>query len=526
MILGIDKDLFIIGIPDKYPEELLEKRKTIEGNTIGCIANDLLLLDDSMLKDSDYITKDGRFLFSLFKGLRERGCTVADEVTVLTNISDNVRDKLNEFGGWKAVQKLTDAFNVKNFDVFLDELLKNNIYLRLYDKGFNLLEPVPLENGKKVVPHKFFENFTSQEVLDFYESQLSTLGTVSSNKIIDEGYIDFDEDFINNLASGVEVGVPFADVGTDINGDKISLFPFLSNNILGLKNGTLSAFGAHSGVGKTTFMIGILMALVEKGEKILIVSNEMGLSDFKQGFLVWILARYFGYYKLPKKKLASGQLSDEDREMIKKAREYWHKHYAKEIKMVALSDADSKLTCRIIKKHIQRDGISTFLVDTFKITTSGGNNDNFWLQLVIDSKDLDAIAKRYNVIGLMTIQLAINSLGRLWMDASCLSNSRAVKEVLSNLILFRKVYPDELVSGSPYDLKPFRSKKGDDDKWFEDPYLPDPKNVYRCLFVEKSRRGIDSGDSGVAYLIRYDGDYCSFYETAKCRPTHKTINGS
>lgn len=522
--MAINKSDFIIGICDKYDEKLLHKRREIEGNVIGCLASDILLIDDSMLKPTDFITKDGRFLFSVLKSMRDRGCTVADEVTTLTNITDSMKEKLEEIGGWRQVQNIVDSCNTKNFDVFLDDLNKANICLRLNDKGFNLLEPVVLDNGKEVVPYKMFEKFNSQEVLDFYESQLSTLGTVSSNKIIDEGYIDFDEEFIEGLEIGTEVGVSFADAGLDVNGNKISTFPFLSNNILGLKSGTLSAFGAHSGVGKTTFMIGILMSLIEKGEKVLIVSNEMGLSDFKQGFLVWILSRYFNYRKLPKKKLASGNIDDEDRAMIKMAREYWRKNYAKQIKMVALSDADAKLTCRIIKKHIQRDGITTFLVDTFKITTSNGSNDNFWLQLVMDSKDLDAIAKRYDVIGLMTIQLAINSLGRLWMDASCLSNSRAVKEVLSNLILFRKIYPDELVSSSPIYLKPFRSKKREDGKWYEEPYLPDPTNVYRCLFVEKSRRGIDSGDSGVAYLVRYDGDYCSFYETAKARPSHKTVN--
>lgn len=521
--MEFNKNNFIIGVCDKYNEELLEKRVEIEGNTIGCIAGDLLLLDDSMLKSTDYITKDGRFLFSMLKSMRDRGCTVADEVTVLTNTTDEVKEKLEEIGGWKQVQSLIDICNAKNFDVFLDDLRKSNICLRLHDKGFNLLDIITLENGKQVIPYKMFDKFNSQEVLDFYESQLSTLGTVSSNKIIEEGYISFDEEFINGLASGEEVGVSFSDAGLDVDGNKISTFPFLSNNILGLKSGTLSAFGAHSGVGKTTFMIGIMMSLVEKGEKILIVSNEMGLSDFKQSFLIWILYRYFNYKNLPKKKLASGNLSDEDRKMIKKADDYWNKHYAKEIKMVALSDADSKLTCRIIKKHIQRDGITTFLVDTFKITTSGGTNDNFWLQLVADSKDLDGIAKRYNVIGLMTIQLAINTLGRLWMDAFCLSNSKAVKEVLSNLILLRKVYPDELVQGSQYDLKPFRAVNNGDG-WTEEPYLPDPSNVWRCLFVEKSRRGIDSGDSGKAYLIRYDGDHCTFYETAQCRPTHKTIN--
>lgn len=521
--MDFDKKNFIVGVSDKYPQELLTKRVEIEGNTIGCIAGDLLLLDDSMLTSKDYITKDGRFLFSMLKSLRDRGCTVADEVTLLTNTTDSVKEKLEDIGGWKQVQSLIDICNTKNFDVFLDDLRKSNICLRLHEKGFNLLEKVTLDNGKEVAPYKLFDKYSSQEVLDFYESQLSTLGTVSSNKIIEEGYIGFDEEFINGLASGEEVGVSFADAGLDVDGNKISTFPFLSNNILGLKSGTLSAFGAHSGVGKTTFMIGIMMSLVEKGERILIVSNEMGLSDFKQGFLIWILYRYFNYKGLPKKKLASGDLTAEDRKMIKKADEYWNKHYAKEIKMVALSDADSKLTCRIIKKHIQRDGVTAFLVDTFKITTSGGTNDNFWLQLVADSKELDGIAKRYNVIGLMTIQLAINTLGRLWMDAFCLSNSKAVKEVLSNLILFRKVYPDELVQGSPYDLKPFRKvKKGEE--WAEEPFLPDPTKVWRCLFVEKSRRGIDSGDSGTAYLIRYDGDHCTFYETAQCRPTHKTIN--
>lgn len=521
--MSYNKDDFVIGIYEKYNRKLLKKRREIEGNTIGCIAGDLLLLDDSMLTSKDYITKDGRFLFAMLKDLRDRGCTIVDEVTLLTNVTDKVKEGLEDIGGWSKLQTLIDICNTKNFDVFLDDLRKSNVCLHLHDKGFNLLEKITLDNGKEIIPLELFEKFSSQEVLDFYESQLSTLGTVSSNKIIDEGYIDFDEEFIDGLESGEEVGVPFSDAGVDVNGNKISTFPFLSNNILGLKSGTLSAFGAHSGVGKTTFMIGILMSLITKGEKILIVSNEMGLSDFKQGFLIWILARYFDYWKLPKKKLASGDLSDEDRKMIAKAREYWRKNYAKQIKMVALSDADAKLTCRIIKKHIQRDGISTFLVDTFKITTSNGTGDNFWLQLVIDSKDLDAIAKRYNVIGLMTIQLAINSLGRLWMDASALSNSRAVKEILSNLILFRKIYPEELISGSPYDLKPFRSvKKGD--TWVEEPYLPDPTNVYRCLFVEKSRRGIDSGDSGVAYLIRYDGDHCSFYETAKARPTHKVMN--
>ena len=53
--MGIDKRDFIVGVTDKYQSELLEKRREIEGNTIGCIAGDLLLIDDSMLKPTDYV---------------------------------------------------------------------------------------------------------------------------------------------------------------------------------------------------------------------------------------------------------------------------------------------------------------------------------------------------------------------------------------------------------------------------------------------------------------------------------------
>ena len=146
--MEFNKNNFIVGVCDKYTEELLKKRVEIEGNTIGCIAGDLLLLDDSSLTSKDYITKDGRFLFSMLKGLRDRGCTIVDEVTLLTNVTDEVKEKLESIGGWKQLQSLIDICNVKNFDVFLDDLRKSNICLKLYEKGFNLLNKMTLENGK------------------------------------------------------------------------------------------------------------------------------------------------------------------------------------------------------------------------------------------------------------------------------------------------------------------------------------------------------------------------------------------
>ena len=382
-----------------------------------------------------------------------------------------------------------------------------------------------LENGKRVVPYQLFEKFTSSEVIDFYEGTLSSLESkVNSNKIVDEGYVDFEDEFVERLIQKEEMGVSFGDAGVNVNGEEISTFPFMSGNILGLKPGTLNCWAAHSGAGKSTYMVTVLMSLVSKGEKVILVSNESQISDIKIQFLIWILTRCLDYWKISKKKLTSGNLNDEEKEMIKQARVWWREQYAKSVKIVTLSDADARLTCQIIKKHILRDGCTTFLVDTFKLTTDTGYNDAFWMSLIKDTRDLTSLAMKYNVIGLMTVQLALNSLNRCWIDASCLSNSRGIKETLSNLIMFRKITDAELDPLSPYFINPFRSKQAPDGTWYEEPYVPDRSKVWRCFFIDKSRRGADSNDTGIAYLIRYDGDYCGFFETAKCRPTHKLIN--
>ena len=54
-----------------YPKELLNQRLTTEGNVIGCLWKDLLLIDETKLKTTDFITEDGRFYFNIANKLRE-----------------------------------------------------------------------------------------------------------------------------------------------------------------------------------------------------------------------------------------------------------------------------------------------------------------------------------------------------------------------------------------------------------------------------------------------------------------------
>lgn len=525
----MDKSQFISGVCDIYDTRLLKNSLTTEGNVVGILLSDLTLFDDCGLENKDFVTVHGRMLFTLGQQLRNKGLSNFDEITFISNANEELRDKIqNELGGFKSIQNVIDAVSVKNMDAYIDELNKRNILMSLYRKNFNIFEEMTLDNGKKVVPYSLFEKMSSSEVLDWYESQVTTLTKkINSSKIVEEGYVDFDDSFLESLTNQEELGLDFGNAGQNIKNETIHTFEFLSRQLMGLRHGTLSAFAAASGVGKSTWLVGLLMSLVageDNNHKVCLVSNESVIKDIKIQFLAWFCARYLDEWKITKTKLISGNLTNDEKQIIQKAKKCFREKFAKKIKLVTLADADSHLTCQILKNAILRDGVDIICVDTFKLSMDN-RSENFWLSLVSDTRALAELCLKYNVIGLMTVQLAINSQNRSFLTAECLSQSKAIKEVLSNLVLIRQAYPSlEFSPESPYYIKPFRSKQNEKGEWVEDAYLPDPTKTWRVIFVDKARRGITSGDNGIAYLSRFDAEHASFFETAKCYPTHKVFN--
>lgn len=520
-----DRENFIVGVCDKIDTRLLEDRLTIEGNAVAIFLRDLTLYQDMNFKPEDFITKDGRFLFCVGKSIRELGYNYLDEVTIMSKCSQEIKDRITAIGGFKAVQRLIDIVKPENADAILDDLTKSNVLIKLHKNGFNLFEEVTLDNGKKISPFNLFKKFNSTQVIDWYDDRVAKLGKVNNNQIIYDEFVDFGDNFIKALKENEGNGVSFADAGFDINGERISIAPFLSKNILGLAPGTLSLFGGFSGVGKTTYMVGIIMSLISQGKKVLIIENEIMRNKLYVMILTWFIYRYIGYGKLPKKKLEEGNYTEEDEAVIAQAQKAWKEKFADKIRVVGLSSANVKLSSQIIKNAVLREGVEAFVVDTFKLDDTADTNGALWQVMKNNISELEGLTKKYNVIGLATVQLANSDLKRLWLDSSSLGTSKGIKEVCSNLILLRKLGGDlELVSGSDIYCRPFRTKQNPQGEWVDEPYDAGIDKVWRVLFIDKSRSGPDSGDTGVAYLLRYDGDHCSFFETAKCRPVRKIIN--
>ena len=406
---------FLTGVKEKYPAQLLKGRIQNEGNVISCFFKDMLLLDDTTFESKDFITTDGLFYFSLLKNLREKGFYSLDEITILSNMNQDVIDRYNENGGWDTIQHQIDIINVQNFDTYIDILYRENIILNMHNDGFNLLNEI-IVGDKKVIPLKLFRKMTAEEVTDWYEARISSYGTGYSSKILEEEEIDFDDDFIESCKDGEENGVPFDIAGYDVNGEEINCFPFLSRQIMGLLEGTFTMMGGFSSAGKSTWWITVLMALLHYDRKILIISNEENIKKFKIKFMVWLLGKRNRYFKLTKKKMASGDINTESRKSLSDVQDFWRKNYKGRVKFISINEADMHVVKKKIRENALRYGYDTVLYDTFKIQEGDFSSARQDLSLVRDSRELDKLAKKYNLIMLASVQLAEYMKGRLFLD--------------------------------------------------------------------------------------------------------------
>ena len=513
---------FISGVKDKYPAELLENRLTIEGNVVASIMKDLLLLDEIKITSKDFISKDGHFLFSLAKTIRDKGYTVFDEVAVKSSCSESLYEKLDSIGGFETIQHMIDVIDSQNFNVYIDTFYRENIILRLHREGFSLFVDTDTKQGKMKV-YELFRKMTAEQVIDWYDAKLSELPTVSSSLVLEDEYLDFDDEFLESCAEGVENGVPFGDFGTNVEGDTINCYPFLSGQINGLIHGGLSIMSGFSSAGKSTWVIAMIMALVKAGEKCIIITNEEKIKAFKSKMLVWLLARYNRYFDLTKKKLLSGDISDRDRIEINKARKYFRDNYSKCIRIVSIADADINAVKKLVREAALKDGYTAFFYDTFKISEGDMDAARTDLMVVRDTRELHKLARKYDMIGICAMQLGERFKGRLFLTAEVLSNSKQTKEQAENMFMMRPMINSiELDSKSKYFCKPFRAVKKDG-KWIEEDYHLDPTKTYRILFVEKARCGENSGDNGKAYVYQFNGNFALFKEVCQCRPVHGEI---
>lgn len=476
-----------------YPEELIKGRDSAEATFVFCLWKQPDLYDDfqRVNENDDHTlkTEDGVFYFSLGRQMFNQGFKSFDNVTIYTFLEGKptVKKHFEELGGYATVSELCGLVNPENVDAYYDKVAKMNTLMTLYDKGFPVLNNMDR-----------FSKMTNQEVYDYFDYILNSV-SIKNTHDIDIETLEIDEKFLADCNDGSAQGISYG-----------AHCPILNYLTLGTPLGDMYMFAGHSGVGKTSFVFeNMILPMTNDGVKCAVISNEQRSKDFKQLLLVHILTTELEYWGLTRKKLKMGKFTDEQWEMLRKAKDISKKKYSN-IQFVKLFDNDMNKVKRIIKK-LAKLGYQVVMFDTMK--SEDEIDDAMWQQLLIHSRKLFQITSRENISLICTYQLALHTLNKMYLDASCLSNAKQIKEVFSEMVYARPLWDDEF-PGEKFDVKPYQLKKDDSGKYTNvRKLIPlDKEKKYIVAFLDKTR----NDDDKIQVLYEFNGRFNRWKEIGYC----------
>ena len=151
-----------------------------------------------------------------------------------------------------------------------------------------------------------------------------------------------------------------------------------------------------------------------------------------------------------------------------------------------------------------------------------------YLSLIRDSREIDYCMKKFDMIGLISLQISSATKGKTWIDESCISQSKQLIEVFETCLMMRNLYgTQELIQGDKFFINPFqRVKNKETGKWEKKPFLPDPDANYKILYITKNRAGKNSEMTSEVLLLRADTHLAVFHEEAWARGVRGYIGAS
>lgn len=435
---------------------------------------------DTTLKDDDAI-----FYWQLGMAMHQQGIQKIDAITVEAFLAnkDEMRKRYERYGGYDVIEGLKSTIEPENADGYYDQINRMNALSIFAKKTEELFSDIDK-----------FNNSTDDEIYDMFDLLGNSVAVNSARGVEVEDLVITDE-FIKTCTDKEAMGLPY------------KATPLLNYTTLGLPLGDCYMIAGHSGSAKTSFVFeNMALYLASVNEPVVIFSNEMDSNAYRHLLTIHVLTKDLKYWKLTRKKLKQGEFTDEDLAMIEKAKEISEQKYG-HIKFVKLFNNNTSILMRFIKKYA-RQGCRCFIWDTFKSDDITDGSDE-WLSLLKNSRKVFNLISKLHVSMVMTFQLALYTTNQRFLDASCLAGSKQVKEILSELIMIRNLWSDEM-TGERNDCKVYHWDK---DKNEKELLQLDPDKKYKVIFINKTRN--DEGSHQILY--EWNGAYNSWKELGYCQ---------
>lgn len=498
-ILGEAGLSILDGMDDKLPIELLQQRGIIEGNVVGCLFNNNELFGDNKetMTEKDFITLEGRLLFKMGNEITKLGVKNIDEISVRTYLDgkNSLKEMFEEYGGMSTVKDLK-KINIENFESYFDTLQKYNALNKLHLKGFNIVENM----GK-------FKEMKSNEVYEYNDYLLSNtfLQTSSSVKPVDltKGNMEYVERANKGLNKGLEI-------------DDYQL----NYRLGGIHGGSILLHTAFSGGGKTSSIIPMyILPLIKRGNKVVLLINEQSSDDWRAMILATIINNGFiddqRHEWIRRNRFGIGSFSETEFNELEQASK-WLEQFEGNLILYPLEDYSVSTLKKILKKMMRIDDGTVFVLDTWK--SGDDSSANAHAVFTEESKELFNLVKPKDMGGMgihfiASAQLSGATIKQRYLNVNCLARAKAIKEVVSQLLMHRKIWTDEYDPKSKFYINPYRYSSTTKKK---EPIVLDKEREYVVQFIDKNRFG--KADIQMLWTVDMDTNrwrnvgYCSIIQ--------------
>lgn len=396
---------------------------------------------------SDEVTM---FLYDCFETYYKTFSQTVDEMKVNTFMSQCPERLKNykRYGGYKTIKQWTSICDVDDFSNYMETVKKYSL-LREYDKkGYNV---------SKIMEHKRFNTMKANDIYRIIRAGADKIGTLI---MANEDSVVVNKEMNEAVVSWIDkpsVGI-------------LTPYEQLNELFRGFKKGKLLANGMLSNAGKSRFMI-LLASFISlvKGEKVLVLANEMGKDDFKACLLVtvinntWFKELHGVDIEKPEREIVMGlyrdkdgnflqRLEDEDGNFIETLEDYkdrlkrdseeynkvmevsnWiESNISNKIFFKQLFDYSDEVLDMEIRKHKLVHGVDYIFYDTLK---PYGQED--WGMFKQTTTKLSTLAIEIDVFIYTSIQMTDDTVFTdvFSLSSNNVASAKSIKHVLDMMLL-------------------------------------------------------------------------------------------
>lgn len=454
---------------------IAEQLKRVEGIYIGSIFKKPELLLEFNIPLNNFNNKSPwKIYYAIAREMiLNKKYETLDNLSVDSFINDNAEDTLKgaylALGGFSPIDDMVNIVEEDNVEEHYNSVLKYHTISKLIGVGYDV-----------AMIWEDIKHLGYQEIAHYVESKINSV------------FVDID---LDNNEKVVDLADGLYEMIDEANKGLLKGLPYNSrmvNSVLnGMKRGEMAYFSAMSGVGKSYLATIIAaFAVVERGEKILIMTNEEGQAKFQRELVTYAANNYIKQHDerfkdkshlwVEKNSFRNGNF-DKDTLALMYAGADWVKEKIGQGKLnfIDLSSFSTDKAIRLIKQYKTKFNVNYFVIDTFKHDNNIGSQlgDNSWLDLQQASVKLYNTIKESNLNVFLLLTYQISKQKRAYLDQTSLGIAKNVIDVADTLVLVRMMFKSEQEGG----LKVIGANG-------EDVTLS-PDNDYMILFFDKNRAG-------------------------------------